>query len=79
MERKLRSQVTGWENAHKREKNKTIPGSFLGEQISPPIHSDEEEQWLPSGKDIKVKASVSQTSKINIQWSQAMEELIKRF
>ena len=63
----------------KGEKNKTIEGYFLGEQISSPILSEEEEQCLPSGKHIKVKASVSQTSKINIQWSQVMEELKKDF
>ena len=68
-ERTLRSQVTGWENAQKRGEggNKTIEGYFLGEQISPPILSEEEEQCLPSRKDIEFKASVSQTSKINIQ------------
>ena len=63
----------------KGEKNKTIEGYFLGEQISSPILSEEEEQGLLSGKDIKVKTSVSQTSKINIQWSQAMDELKKDF
>ena len=62
----------------KGEKNKTIEGYFLGEEISPPILSDEEEQFLSSGKDTKAKAS-AQTSKINIQWSQAMEELKKDF
>ena len=56
----FRSQVTGWENAQKREKNETIDGYFLGEQVSPPILSDEEEQCLPSGKDTEVKASESQ-------------------
>ena len=61
------------------KKNKTTEGYFLGEQISSPILLEEEEQCLPSGKDIKVKVSVSQTSKINIQWSQAMEELKKDF
>ena len=60
----------------KGEKNKTM-GYFLGEQISSPIILEEEEQCLPSGKDTKVKASVSQTSKINIQWAQAMKELKK--
>ena len=61
----------------KGQKNKTTESYFLGEQISSPILSEEEEQCLPSGKDIKVKAFVSQTSKINIQWSQAMEEFKK--
>ena len=79
VERTLRSQVTGWENAQKREKNKTIEGYFLGEKVFSPILSDEEEQYLPSGKDIEVTDSVSQTSKINIQWAQAMEELKKDF
>ena len=51
----------------------------MGNRLSPPILSDEEEQCLPSGKDIEVKASVSQTSKINIQWAQAMEGLKKDF
>ena len=59
----------------KGEKNKTTEGYFLGEEISSPILTDEKEQCLPPGKDIKVKASVFQTSKINIQWAQAMEEL----
>ncbi|XP_072455582.1 uncharacterized protein [Notamacropus eugenii] len=40
---------------------------------------DEEEQGLPRGKDKEVKASVSQTSRINIQWAQVMEELKKDF
>ena len=62
----------------KGKKNKTI-GYFLGEQAFPPFLSDEEEQCLPSGKDIEVKASVFQTSKINIQWAQSMEELKKDF
>ena len=59
--------------------NKTIEDYFLGEQISPPFLSDEKKQCLPSGKDIEIKASISQTSKINIQWAQAMEELKKEF
>ena len=63
----------------RKKKNKTIEGYFLGEQISPPFLSDEKEQCLPSGKDIEVKTSVSQTSKINIQWFQAMEEFRKDF
>ena len=75
VKRIFRSQVTGWENAQKKEKNKTIEGYFLGEQVFPPFLSDEEEQCLPSGKDIEIKASVSQPT----QWAQAMEELKKDF
>ena len=63
----------------KRNKNKTIEGYFLGDQVSSSILSDEEEQCLPSGKDIKVKAYAFRTSKINMQWSQATEELKKDF
>ena len=63
----------------KGKKNKTIEGYFLGEQTIPPLLLDEEEQCLPSGKDTEVKASVSQTSRINIPWALAMEELKKNF
>ena len=76
VERKLRSQVTGWENAQKREKkNKTIEGYFLGEQVSPPILSDEEEQGILSEE---VKAPASSASKGNVNWAQAIEELEKQ-
>ena len=75
MERKLRSQVTGWENAQNREKNKTIEGYFLGEQVSPPIFSDEEEQGILSEE---VKASASRASKGNLNWAQATEDLKKQ-
>ena len=63
----------------KGNKIRTTEGYFLGEQVFSSILSDEEEQCLPSGKDIKVKASISQTYKINIQWSQDIEELKKGF
>ena len=59
----------------KGKKTKTIEGHFLGEQVSPPFLSDEEEQCSPSGKDTEVKASVSQPT----PWAQAMEELKKDF
>ena len=42
----LKSQVTAWENAQKGEKNKTIEGYFLGEQVFSSILSDEEEQSI---------------------------------
>ena len=74
MRRILRAQVTGWENAQKREKiTKTIEGYFLGEQVSPPLLSDEEERCLPSGEDTEVSASTSQPT----QWDQFWEKVIK--
>ena len=75
----LKSQVTGWENAKKREKNKAIEGYVLGKQVFSSILSNEEEQSIPLEEDFKVKASSSKTSKINLQWSQAMEELKRYF
>ena len=79
MERILRVKSLAGKMPRKGEKNKTIEGYFLGEQIFPPFLSDEEVQCLPSEKDTEVKASVSHTSKINIPWAQAMDELKRDF
>ena len=57
----------------KGKKTKTIEGYFLGEQVSPPLLSDEEEQCSPSGKDTEVRTSASQPT----QWAQTTEKLKK--
>ena len=55
----------------KGKKTKTIEGYFLGEQVSPPLLSDEEEWCSPS--EIDMDTSVSQ----HIQWDQTWEKLQK--
>ena len=65
--------------SQKGEKNKTTEGYFLGEKLFSSILSDEEDLSILSEEDIKVKAFACKTSKINTQWSQAMEELKKDF
>ena len=57
----------------KGKKTKTIEGYFLGEQVSPPPLSDEEERCSPSGKDTQVRAFIYQPT----QWDQTMEKLKK--
>ena len=57
----------------KGKKTKTIQGYFLGEQVSPPLPSDEEEWCSPSGEDTEVSASTSQPT----QWDQFWEKVLK--
>ncbi|XP_072487386.1 uncharacterized protein [Notamacropus eugenii] len=76
------SPALPWLRGTERSRSKQASGteSPATVQVPPPRGAeDEEEQCLPSGKDTEVKASVSQTSRINIPWAQAMEELKKDF